>query len=125
MNLSPKPCRILVADDDPTVALLMQVALPAPDFATTVVASGDAALEIFGQQPFDLVLLDVEMPGRDGFEVCREIRRRSGRLVPVLLVTGRNDPEFHARADELAADHIAKPVDWGSLAGLVQRLIRR
>ena len=125
MNLSPKPCRILVADDDPTVALLMQVALPAPDFATTVVASGDAALEIFGQQPFDLVLLDVEMPGRDGFEVCREIRRRSGRSVPVLLVTGRNDPEFHARADELAADPIAKPVDWGSLAGLVQRLIRR
>ena len=125
MNLSPKPCRILVADDDPTVALLMQVALPAPDFATTVVATGDAALEIFGQQPFDLVLLDVEMPGRDGFEVCREIRRRSGRSVPVLLVTGRNDPEFHARADELAADHIAKPVDWGSLAGLVQRLIRR
>ena len=52
-------------------------------------------------------------------------RRRSGRSVPVLLVTGRNDSEFHARADELAADHIAKPVDWGSLAGLVQRLIRR
>ena len=79
MYLSPKPCRILVADDDPTVALLMQVALLAPDFSTTVVASGDAALELFGQQPFDLVLLDVEMPARDGCEVCREIRLRTGR----------------------------------------------
>jgi two-component system response regulator MtrA len=125
VSLSPKPCRVLVADDDPTVALLMQVALPPPDYSTTVVASGDSALDVFGQQPFDLVLLDVEMPGRDGFEVCREIRRRSGRSVPVLLVTGRNDPEFHSRADELAADHIAKPVDWGGLAALVQRLIRR
>lgn len=126
MNLNDgAPVRVLVADDDPTVALLMRVALPAPGFATTVVDSGDAALEVFAQQPFDMVLLDVEMPGCDGFEVCQEIRRRSSRTVPVLLVTGRDDAGFHARADELAADHIAKPVDWGKLAQLVQSLIRR
>lgn len=116
--------RVLVADDDPTVALLMAVALPAPDFATTVVASGDAALAVFRQQPFDIVLLDVEMPGCDGFEVCREIRS-SGCQIPVLLVTGHKDPAFLARADALAAGHIAKPVDWGSLAAQVRQLLCR
>lgn len=124
MNPNTSPCRVLVADDDPTVALLMQVALPAPGFSTTVVESGDAALACLGQQSFDIVLLDVEMPGRDGFEVCREIRRR-GAAVPVLLVTGRNDPDFHALARELVADHIAKPVDWGSLAARINRQLGR
>ena len=119
------PCRVLVADDDPTVALLMRVALPAPAFSTCVVASGDEALALFAEQPFDLVLLDVEMPGRDGFEVCGEIRRRQGSAIPVVLVTGRNDSEFLSRASELAADYIAKPVDWGNLAGRLQALLAR
>lgn len=124
MNSHFRPYSVLVADDDPTVALLAQVALPAAEFSTTVVASGDAAIERFARQPFDIVLLDVEMPGCDGIDACREIRR-SNAAVPVLLVTGRNDPAFLALVKELGVEHIAKPVDWGSLAALIRRRFGR
>lgn len=116
---------ILVADDDPTVALLMQAALAAPGFAVTVVDNGAAAWAEFNRSAFDLVLLDVEMPEMDGFEVCAAIRQDRGWAMPVVLVSGRCDAQFFERALALRADTLVKPVDWSSLAGWLQDLLRR
>lgn len=112
-----RPCyRVLVADDDPTVALLMPIALGGGDFAVTVVDNGGAAWAEFNQSVFDIVLLDVEMPEMDGFAVCAAIRRRQGgRRIPVVLISGRCDAVFVARVGELDAAYIAKPVDWSEL----------
>ncbi|MDP3537666.1 MAG: response regulator [Azonexus sp.] len=115
--------RVLVADDDPTVGLLMRAALGKAGFAVTVVDNGSAALAEFALVPFDMVLLDVEMPALDGFEVCAAIRQSQRPKTPVVLVTGRDDPGFLARAHELSADYIAKPVNWQALPGLLLTLL--
>lgn len=110
------PWRVLAADDDPTSGLLMRAALGGGDFVLTLVDNGSDALAEFRRSPFDIALLDVEMPGLDGFEVGAAIRQTHGAGFPVVLVTGRSDPEFLARAGQLSASHLAKPVNWATLA---------
>lgn len=121
--MSGMPWRILVADDDPTACLLTQAALGGSEFALVVVSNGSDALAEFERSSFDIALLDVEMPGLDGFEVCTAIRRSRGADFPVVLVTGRNDPGFVERARQLSANYIAKPVEWKSLAGQLRSLL--
>lgn len=121
--MSRGPWRVLVADDDPTVALLSRAALAGGDFAPTIVDNGNDALAEFRQQPFDIVLLDVEMPGLNGFEVAAAIRASHGAGFPVVLVTGRSDPAFIAQVQALSADYIAKPVNWSSLADLLRTML--
>lgn len=118
-----QPYRVLVADDDPTVALLMPVALAAPDFSVTVVDSGVAAVAEFKRTPFDIVLLDVEMPLMNGFEVAAALRCPPTAEVLIVLVTGRSDPLFFERAAALGAAYIAKPVDWSRLATELRKLL--
>jgi DNA-binding response OmpR family regulator len=120
-TMTQADCRVLVADDDPTVGLLMPLALAGQGFAVTMVDNGAAALLAFAQQPFDLVLLDVEMPEMSGLEVCAAIRQQSGMAVPVMLITGRTDAAFVARAAELDAGVIGKPVDWQRIGGELRR----
>ena len=121
--MSRAPWRILVADDDPTAALLFRAALSGDDFQLEVAADGEDALAAFRRQPFDMALLDVEMPGLDGTAVCAAIRQTHGADFPVILVTGRNDPEFIGRAQALAAGYISKPVDWSSLPAMLRNLL--
>lgn len=121
--MSGAPWRVLVADDDPTVALLACAALAGDEFLATVVDSGDLAWSTFRDGHFDIALLDVEMPGLDGFEVCAAIRHGYGDAFPVVLVSGRDDPAFIERAQGLAADYLAKPVNWSALAGLLRSLL--
>lgn len=121
--MSPTPWRVLVADDDPTAGLLVRAALAGDDFVPTLVNNGHDALTAFQDAPFDMALLDVEMPGMDGFEVCAAIRRSHGEAFPVVLVTGHGDAAFFERAHQLSADYIAKPVDWQSLPGLLRSLL--
>ena len=121
--MSAMPWRVLVADDDPTAGLLVRAALAGADFMPTLVDNGSDALAEFQRAPFDLALLDVEMPGLDGFEVCEAIRRSHGTAFPVVLVTGHGDPAFLERARQLSADYIAKPVNWQALPGLLRTLL--
>ena len=115
--------RILFADDDPTMALLIQMALGNAGYAVTAVDNGRAALDAFLREPFDVVLLDVEMPEMDGFEVCAEIRRQACGTLPVILVTSHDDPAFCRRAAALKAHHVRKPVDWRSLLAMLEGLV--
>lgn len=123
--MSNRPWRILVADDDPTAALLFPAALAGGKFELTLVDNGLDALAAFRRQAFDMALLDVEMPGLDGMAVCAAIRQSHGDAFPVLLVTGRHDAEFLARAQTLAAGHLGKPVAWAALAGMLRSRLAR
>lgn len=116
-------CRVLFADDDPTAHLLVRAALGGPDFELTLVDNGVDALAAFTESFFDVVLLDVEMPGQNGLEVCSAIRSTYGPGLPIVLVTGRNDAAFLEQACQLSAEHLAKPVNWASLGGLLRSLL--
>lgn len=116
---------VLVADDDPTVRLLMQAALEARGYAVTVVEDGAAALAAFHREPADVVLLDVEMPGLTGYEVCEEIRRGWGSDIPVVLVTGHDDVDSIERAYESGAtDFMAKPINWTLIGHRLRYILR-
>ena len=119
-----KAWRVLVADDDPTMGLLMRAALGNGLFELTVTDNGKAALDAFSLHPFDMVLLDVEMPEMDGLEVCAAIRRSARPATPVLLVTGRDDDGFMAQARSLDAGRLAKPVNWNTLSATLLALLR-
>lgn len=115
--------RILVADDDPTMGLLMRAALGGEAFALTVVDNGRVALDEFGRQTFDMVLLDVEMPEMDGMAVCAAIRRSDRPATPVVLVTGRDDPAFALQVRALSAELIVKPINWAALPATLLSLL--
>jgi CheY-like chemotaxis protein len=113
--MSGQPWRVLIADDDPTAALLFRAALAGGEFELVLADNGIDALAYFREQSFDLVLLDVEMPGMDGLAVCRAIRQLRGLSFPVVLATGRNDPAFLMQVDALSARHLGKPINWSRL----------
>ncbi len=118
------PTRILVADDDCTLNLIMQAALQAYGYEVTVVEDGVAALAAFHAHPTDIVLLDVEMPGLTGYEVCEKIRRVDSD-VPVVLITGYDDEASIDRAYESGAtDFIVKPVNWTLIRHRLRYILR-
>jgi CheY-like chemotaxis protein len=115
--------RVLFADDDPTMGLLMRATLGKAGIAVTVVDNGAAALAEFEQTAFDLVLLDVEMPAMDGFAVCAAIRQSQRSDTPVVLVSSHDDPVFLGRVRAMLAGHIAKPINWSALPELLRTLL--
>ncbi len=118
--------RILVADDDATSRALMVGALNREGFMTVEACDGIEALEQFERQGADLVMMDVDMPRCDGFEVCSALRgSAAGASVPIMMVTGRDDSASIDRAYELGAtDFIAKPVSWGTVGHRIRYLLR-
>ena len=109
--------RILLADDDATVRLLMQAALEKAGFDVTVACDGTEAIRLFEQAPADMVMLDVEMPGMDGYQVCSYLRKKIGDELPIMMVTGMDDMQSINHAFEAGAtDFIAKPINWNLIA---------
>ena len=116
---------ILVADDEPTSRLMMEAALRSAGFAVTLAADGEEVLRFFENQFCDLVMLDVDMPGRNGFEVCAALRKRVGNELPIVMVTGMDDLASIERAYESGAtDFMSKPINWPLLAYRVKYLLR-
>lgn len=105
---------VLVVDDDPTMRLLVGEALDEAGFARREAADGQTALEAFMSARPDLVLLDVMMPGMDGFETCSQLRQLPGGTdVPVMMMTGSDDIDSIHRAFEAGAtDFITKPINY-------------
>jgi diguanylate cyclase (GGDEF)-like protein len=117
---------VLVVDDDAPSRMVARTALERGGFVVSDAAGGDAALAALAARRPDVVLLDVVMPGMDGFAVCRAIRDApEGENVPVLMVTALDDQEAIARAfDAGATDFVTKPVHWATLLHRIRYMIR-
>ena len=116
--------RILIAEDDPLVFSFIEKRLRKAGYATQVADDGDKAIEFALNGDFDLVLLDMALPSRDGFEVLQEVRRR-GSQIPVIVVTGR--PEMRdlvARLSVGSADFMVKPFRFDELLARVRAHLR-
>lgn len=117
---------VLVADDDPSFRLLYEQTLKAAGFEVLACADGREALTAIADRVPDIVLLDVEMPGLGGFEVCRKIRKHYPDFpAPVVMITGSDNVASVNRAYELGAtDFIHKPVNWAALPFKLRYLLR-
>ncbi|MES2304995.1 MAG: EAL domain-containing protein [Gemmatimonadota bacterium] len=119
---------ILVVDDDSTTRMLLRESLEAGGFRVEEATDGERAVERFADVLPDVVLLDVVMPGLDGFETCRMLRTLPngiGARVPIVMTTGLDDIESVNRAYEAGAtDFITKPIVWPILAHRVRYILR-
>jgi diguanylate cyclase (GGDEF)-like protein len=117
---------VLVVDDDTAMRMLERASLEQAGFAVEEAENGVEALAAIPRLRPDAVLLDVMMPGMDGFETCRELRKLPGcDLTPVLMVTGLDDTESIDQAYQTGATHfITKPINWGLLGHYVRYLLR-
>jgi diguanylate cyclase (GGDEF)-like protein len=124
--LNPSRGTVLVADDDPVMRLLMLEMLAQVGLDAVEAEDGSSALARFRQIKPDLVLLDVDMPGMDGFDVCRAIRAQEhGATVPIIMVTGSDDVEAVTQAyEEGATDFVSKPINWPILGHRVLYVLR-
>ena len=117
--------RVLVVEDEPNIAFALEVDLQTEGYQTTVVDSGTAALTVAKSATFDLILLDVMLPGRDGFDVCRELRR-SGIRTPIILLTAKtHDAEKIMGLDLGADDYVTKPFNPHELRARIRAVLRR
>lgn len=117
--------RILVVDDDVTARIMMRAALTKAGFDVVLAAHGAEALHSFRRDPADMVMLDVDMPELDGYEVCRLLRDAAGELLPIVMVTGMDDLASVERSYESGAtDFISKPINWGLIGHRVRYLLR-
>lgn len=117
--------RILIVEDEPSIALALEEDLLHEGYETEVVGDGHAAVERGGAGAFDLILLDVMLPGRDGFEVCRELRR-AGVDTPIVLLTARTQEAEKVLGLEAGADdYVTKPYSPRELRARVKAHLRR
>jgi two-component system response regulator MtrA len=118
------PRRVLFADDDPSIATLIQVSLSGPRYDVVVVKNGLEALKTFQGGSFDIVLLDVMMPYVDGFEACRRIREQSD--VPIIMLTARDGTDDIVQGFDLGSDdYITKPFKTVELIARIEAILRR
>jgi DNA-binding response OmpR family regulator len=117
--------RILLVEDEPSLVLTVSDRLLSEGYQVETAGDGDTALSRALAEAFDLVILDVMLPGRDGFEVCRELRSR-GSQVPVLMLTARSQVIDRVVGLKLGADdYLTKPFEMIELLARVEALLRR
>jgi CheY-like chemotaxis protein len=122
--LPRKQSFILVVEDDMPTFRLERVILEEEGYGVAVVGSGEEALQVLAEQRPDLVLLDIGLPGMDGFTTCQRIRELS--TVPIIMVTGRDCLDEKVRGMEAGAnDYVTKPFLTHELAARVKVLLRR
>jgi diguanylate cyclase (GGDEF)-like protein len=123
--MTPDTPHILIADDDETARLLMRAALRKAGYEVSLAEDGADALRLFALQRFDMVMLDIDMPGLTGHQVCTALRAEAGQWLPILMVTGMDDIDSIERAfDSGATDFVAKPINWGLIGHRVKYMLR-
>jgi CheY-like chemotaxis protein len=124
----PCPARILIVDDDPLNRRLLETMLAREHFQLQAASSGEEALALVAERQPDLILLDVMMPGMDGYEVARRIKGDAvTKHIPIIMVTALGDCDRDARLPGLgigAEDFLSKPVDRTELCVRVKNLLR-
>jgi len=117
--------RILLVEDEPGAAQMLAKGLRERSYAVDVATDGETAVYQAGVNDYDLVILDVMLPLKDGFEVCRELRA-GGLTVPILMLTARDaPPDRVAGLDSGADDYLIKPFDFHELLARLRALLRR
>jgi DNA-binding response OmpR family regulator len=117
--------RLLVVEDEPKVARALRDGLSAEGYAVELARTGEEGFFLASSQPFDLVVLDRMLPGRDGLEVLQALRRK-GLLTPVLMLTARDTVDDRvAGLDGGADDYLVKPFAFPELLARVRALVRR
>jgi DNA-binding response OmpR family regulator len=117
--------RVLLVEDEPSAAHVLAKGLREQTYAVDVAADGDTAIFQVGTTDYDAVILDVMLPIKDGFAVCRAIRA-AGSDVPILMLTARDAVEARIEGlDSGADDYLVKPFDFGELLARLRALIRR
>lgn len=126
VHIPAQPGHILVVDDDDMIRLLARTTLEASGYRVSECSDGSSALDAFQDVQPDLVLLDVLLPGQDGFAVCAGIRLLpGGDDIPIVMMTGMDDVESISRAYRVGGtDFIVKPINWQILAYRVQYIMR-
>src|ERR1700736_774558 len=117
--------RVLLVEDEPSAAHVLAKGLREQTYAVDVAADGETALFQGGTPDYDAVILDVMLPIKDGFAVCRTIRE-SGSVVPILMLTARDSVDARIEGLDCGADdYLVKPFDFGELLARLRALVRR
>ena len=118
---------ILVVDDEPNIVLSLEFLLKQAGFRVRTVSNGEAALAAIAQEPPDLVLLDVMIPGRDGYAVCQEIRSNPAwRDMRIIMLTAKGGDVQREKGLSLGADeYVTKPFSTRELVERVRRMLDR
>ena len=116
--------KILVVDDDPNIRQLVSLYLEKEGFEVSAAERGDEAVKAFRASPPNLMLLDVMLPGMDGWQVCREVRKISN--IPIIMLTAKDETFDKVLGLELGADdYIVKPFDMKELVARIKAVTRR
>jgi DNA-binding response OmpR family regulator len=122
---SQNATRILIAEDEPGIALGLEDDLKLEGYEVEVARDGHDALRRAREGEFDLLVLDIMLPGRDGFEICRDLRR-SGSRMPVLMLTAKAREAEKVMGLEMGADdYVTKPFGTHELRARIKALLRR
>lgn len=115
---------IFTVEDDDRIRQAVRLALEEEGWEVTEASTGESALDLFSTEDHDVVLIDIMLPGIDGFEVCRSIRRRSD--VPIIMVTARSDThDVVAGLEAGADDYLTKPFAPKELSARIRAMLRR
>jgi two-component system alkaline phosphatase synthesis response regulator PhoP len=119
------PSRVLLVEDEPGLVLTLTDRLVAEGYHVEAVGNGNTAVDVATRESFDIILLDVMLPGRDGFDVCRTLRQR-GVTVPILMLTARGQVVDRVVGLKLGADdYLVKPFEMMELLARIEALLRR
>lgn len=117
--------RLLLVEDEPSLARTLSDRLAAEGYEVVVAADGPSGEQSARDRSFDVVLLDVNLPGKNGFDVCRDLRR-NGIAIPILMLTARNELVDRVLGLKLGADdYLAKPFETLELLARIEALMRR
>ncbi|HTE18000.1 MAG TPA: response regulator [Armatimonadota bacterium] len=117
--------KILLVEDERPIASVIRRGLEGARYSVDVAEDGESGLRMALERPYSLIILDVMLPGRDGWSICEALRARRN-ATPILMLTARDAVEDRIRGMELGADdYLAKPFNFGELIARVQSLLRR
>jgi CheY-like chemotaxis protein len=124
--MSEREVHVLVVDDTPSNLKVLRTLLVANGYGVTTADNGQAALDSAAADPPDLVLMDVVMPGMDGYEACRRLRQLpSSASVPIVMVTASAPLERDRAAQAGANDVVMKPIDAEAVLALIRSLLHQ
>jgi two-component system alkaline phosphatase synthesis response regulator PhoP len=117
--------KILLVEDEPGLVLTLTDRLVSEGYTVEAATDGETALEIAGEGSFDLIILDIMLPGKNGLDVCRDLRQK-GQQTPILMLTARSQVVDKVVGLKLGADdYLTKPFDMMELLARVEALLRR